>query len=221
MSCINRYSGYAEIMEKPRYDIQSLHNALLGLNEPSQWFDSLLEIGGLSEIFPEVAVLANVSQDSKHHPEGNVYIHTMMVVDYAALIRDQAVRPFPFMLSALCHDLGKAVTTQADTDGRIHAYGHEEAGITISDSMLRRIGVDDDTVSYVKNMVRLHMQPNKKYRDGSKIKSTNKMFNEAICPEDLLLLSEADHFGRLKPSSYDECRIWLRERLNKYNRTMV
>ncbi|MCC8044662.1 MAG: HDIG domain-containing protein [Clostridiales bacterium] len=202
-------------------NIDTLRNALLGMEQPSQWFDSLIEVGGLAESYPEVAVLAGVPQDKKHHPEGSVYIHTMMVVDYAASVRDQAVRPLPFMLSALYHDLGKAVTTQTEKDGRIHSYGHEEAGISIAEGLLRRIEADDDTVCYVKNMVKLHMLPNKKYSSGSRIKSTNQMFDEAVCPEDLLLLSEADHFGRLNPQPYDDCRAWLRDRLDTYHKTMA
>ncbi len=202
-------------------DIDAISNALLGLKVPSQWFDSLSESGGLSDAYPEAAVLANIPQDPKHHPEGNVYIHTMMVVDYAASVRDQAVRPLPFMLSALCHDLGKAVTTQVGDDGRIHAYGHEEAGTAIAGEMLKRIGIDDDTVEYVENMVKLHMQPNRKYGSGSRAKSTNRMFDEAVCPEDLLLLAEADHFGRLAPPPYDECRTWLHDRLELYQKTMA
>ncbi|MCD7833628.1 MAG: HD domain-containing protein [Lachnospiraceae bacterium] len=206
-------------MESTPYNTSLLlQQALLQSASPSVWFDGLKESGALREMLPEVFALIGVSQDPLHHPEGDVYIHTMMALDYAAGIRGQAKNPYPFMLSALCHDLGKPLVTETGKDGRIHAYGHEEAGIALAHQLLTRVNAEADTMEYVENMVLLHMKPNRLYRDQSKVKSTNKMFGASVCPEDLLLLAEADHYGKRDASLYDECRDWLQERMDLYRK---
>lgn len=195
-----------------------LQQALLQSTRPSVWFEGLEESGALRERLPEVFALVGVLQDPRHHPEGDVYIHTMMEVDYAACIRGQTKRPYPFMLSTLCHDLGKPLVTETGKDGRIHAYGHEEAGIALAHQLLNRINAEANTVEYVENMVRLHMKPNRLYRDQSKVKSTSKMFGASVCPEDLLLLAEADHYGKGNADPYVECRDWLQARMDLYRK---
>ena len=76
--------------------------------------------------FPELEQLIGVEQDPVYHPEGDVWVHTMEVVDRAAAFRDRVADPYAFMLLALTHDMGKAVTTEF-IKGRIHAYEHDRA----------------------------------------------------------------------------------------------
>lgn len=84
-------------------------------------------MGQLSHWFPEVEALIGVPQEPRYHREGDVWTHTMLVLDQAAALRSRAQQPFPFMLAALCHDLGKPAATEY-VRGRIHAYDHESAG---------------------------------------------------------------------------------------------
>ena len=73
----------------------------------------------LKILYPEINDLIGVIQSPVHHPEGDVFNHTMMVVDEAAKLRDKAKFPLGFMYAALCHDFGKILTTTIKEDGKI------------------------------------------------------------------------------------------------------
>lgn len=106
---------------------------------------SLLPALGL---FPELEALEGVPQDPEWHPEGNVFVHTMMVVDEAAKIaREQRIienftraERLTLMLAALSHDFGKAATTEM-LEGRIRALNHEEAGVEPTLAFLDRLNI--------------------------------------------------------------------------------
>ncbi len=198
-----------------------LLTALLNGQKPSSGFIDLKSSGKLAIWYPELQSLTGVAQSPLHHPEGDVWTHTMLVIDYASTVKGQAQNPACFMLAALCHDLGKPMTTTMDDRGQIHAYGHDEVGIGVARSFLTRIGVDEGPIKYVENMVELHMLPNRKAMANAKVKSTNQMFDQSICPEDLLLLAEADHYGKGDHASYGDIRAWLRQRLQSYRETMA
>ena len=66
--------------------------------------------------------------------------------------------------------------------------------------------------------MRLHMRPNALAGSNAGIKSTNKLFDESVCPEDLILLANADRMGQGKP--YGEEAAFLRARLESYRETM-
>lgn len=192
-----------------------MKKALMMSSRPSVFFDFLGKIGQNGFWFPEAEALRGVPQNPAYHLEGDVWTHTMMVLDAAAALRDRAVRPYPFMLSALCHDFGKAVTT-FEKDGVIHSYGHETAGIKIAGAFLSRIVGEKSVSSYVKNMVLTHMKPNVLFFAGASVKSTNKMFDQSVEPDDLLLIAEADSRGIIKPDNYRDARPFLEERLAIY-----
>lgn len=94
-------------------------------------------------LFPELSALIDVPQDPQWHPEGDVWTHTLHVCDAAAEIADREQLldedRSVLMLSALCHDLGKATHTTFG-NGRWHAYGHEAGGVAPTLSFLDRIG---------------------------------------------------------------------------------
>ena len=194
-----------------------MKKALLMSASPSVFFEFLLRIGQTDVWFPEVAALAGVEQNPVFHPEGDVFRHTMLVLNAAASLREKAGHRYPFMLSALCHDFGKPATT-FKRDGVIHSYGHEEAGVETAGRFLSRVVGDKKTAHYVKNMVLLHMKPNALAFAEASVKSTNKMFDRSVDPEDLLLLAEADSRGIIKNSEYVDVSPWLRERLAIYKK---
>lgn len=175
--------------------IGELEKALMKAKKPSIFFEEMRNMNQLSVWFPEVAQLADVKQDLRHHPEGNVWNHTMMVLDEAASLRAEAADPFFFMLSALCHDFGKIQAT-AEKDGRIHAYGHEVKGLPIVARFLSRLTNENAIHKYVLNMTEQHMKPNMMFEQHASRKAFMKMFDQSICPKDLILLAKADHLGR-------------------------
>lgn len=101
------------LSEIPRERIWGeLEKALMKSDKPSIFFTVLREMDQLDTWFPEIKSLIGIEQEKLYHPEGDVWNHTMLVLDLAAQLRDQAEHPLGFMLSALCHDLGKITATK-------------------------------------------------------------------------------------------------------------
>ena len=198
--------------------MQELKKALLRAREPSRFLNTLRQCGQLEIWFAEAARLIGVRQDPRYHAEGDAWNHTMMVLDAAAGLREQAKEPLGFMLSALFHDLGKAECT-TETQGAIHAYGHETAGLPLVQAALRRLTNERALIRYVLNMVELHMRPVTLAVQNASVKSTNRLFDKAICPEDLLLLARADDLGRTPRAEQDHTPL-LNERLQIYRALM-
>ena len=198
-----------------------LFEALTRDIRPSIYFEDMLASGELPKALPELAACVGVPQNPVHHPEGDVFVHTMLVVDCAASLRPSAQNPLGFMLAALTHDLGKAVCTQTQPDGKITAYGHEVEGRPLCRSLMGRLTDDAALTDYVDNMVWLHMRPNILAKCRSKRKKTRQLFDLSRCPEDLILLSRADASGKLD-EPYDEAlEVFLRQRLEDYRRVVA
>lgn len=189
-----------------------MKKALLKSPKPSVFFEELRKMNQLPVWFGELEKLIDVPQHTVHHQEGDVWTHTMMVLDEAAKRRDKAENPLYFMLSALVHDLGKADCTEF-VKGNYHAYGHEECGLADVKSFLRRLTGENALIRYVLNMTRLHMKPNAFASDKSSIKATNKLFDEAISPNDLILLALCDGMGKIPQKPCVKNEAFLKERL--------
>lgn len=194
--------------------------ALLQSDKPSLFFDTLKEINQLSSWFKEVENLINVPQNPVYHAEGDVYIHTMMVVDAAKTLLSEVKEPLSFMFSALCHDFGKAVCTTVDEKG-IHAYGHETYGLPLVESFIKRLTNNKQLLKYVLNMTELHMRPALLAQHESKLKKTNTLFDQSINPEDLILLVKADYLGQMTQVNQTLNVNFLKDRLDQYHRLMA
>jgi len=191
-----------------------MKKALMKAEKPSVFFEVLREVNGLDYWFPEIKKLIGLPQNPVFHPEGDVWVHTMMVLDTGALYREKTSEPYYFMLSCLCHDLGKIISTE-EIDGVIHSYEHEKRGISLIKDYLGRITNEKELISYVLNMTLLHMKPFVMTRAGSSVKSVNKLFDESIAPEDLIYLSSCDNFGR-----HDDIQKELLEKYEVYKEYM-
>lgn len=198
---------------------EEMKKALLKAEKPSVFFEVLKDMDSLDVWFSEISALIGVEQNKKHHNEGDAWNHTMMVLDEAAKRRNNTENSFLFMLSALCHDFGKAICTQ-EIDGVIRSLGHETEGLQLVEKFLKRITTDKKLIRYVLNMTRLHMRPNMLYAQKAGIKATNKLFDEAISPCDLIHLAMADNLGKLPREANEETEKFLVERLNIYNEYM-
>ncbi len=200
--------------------MEELNKALLKADKPSIFFDSLRNMEQLDYWFPEVQALIGVEQEKRFHPEGDVYIHTMQVLDLAAQLRKQATNPRGLMLAALCHDFGKPATTKV-IDGRIRSFGHEQVGVPLATQLIDRMNNEVRLKKYVENMVLLHMRPNALVGMKSGKKAYMKLFDKSIEPSDLLLLAQADHCGRDgQYDDYDEIAQKLKTMLDKYHALM-
>ena len=198
-----------------------LDKALLKAERPSIFFEVLREMDQLGVWFPEVQALIGVPQDPIHHPEGDVWNHTMGVLDAAAGMRGQAKEPRNLLLAALCHDFGKPQTTTTDENGHIRALRHETAGVSLAEGFIKRLTSEAEVRRYVTNMVAQHMRPNVIAEGNPKLKTTNHLFDDSVCPEDLLLLCKADRMGQHKEAGYEPVEALLRSRLQAYRETMA
>ncbi|HOB20940.1 MAG TPA: HD domain-containing protein, partial [Candidatus Atribacteria bacterium] len=125
---------------------------------PSEYLDSLLKKGLLGDYpFTMLSSLERIEQSSRHHPEGNVWNHTLLVVDQAALKRDKSSNKRVLMWSALLHDLGKVPATRI-RKGKITAYDHDKLGAALAADFLGFFGEDQSFIKKVAAMVRWHMQ---------------------------------------------------------------
>jgi len=197
-----------------------LSKALLKAEKPSVFFRELRRMNHLKEFFSEIEACIGVEQNPKYHPEGDVFEHTMLVVDCAAQLRSQALQPLWFMISALMHDIGKVVATERQEDGRITAHGHEVRGLHLVERQLRRLTSHAKLIEYVLNQTELHMRPNMLAVHASKKAKSRMMFDLSVCPEDLILLSRADASGKLDAPYNEANERFLRERLEDYRAVM-
>jgi tRNA nucleotidyltransferase (CCA-adding enzyme) len=141
-----------------------IEKLLLRARRPSIGFALALELGVIERLFPELRALVGCPQEPEWHPEGDVWVHTLLVIDQArARIDDlEYAQQVTVMLGAVCHDLGKPPTT-AVIDGRIRSLEHEEEGVPPSAAVLDRLNVHSlhgyDVRRHVLGIVANHLKP--------------------------------------------------------------
>lgn len=126
--------------------------------KPSVYFRAMEESGAFNS-FPLTLLsdMKKTGQNPVHHPEGNVWNHTLLVVDNAAVVRDQSEEPEVLMWSALLHDIGKPPTTKL-RKGRLTSYDHDRVGEKLARDFLKTYTDDKSFIIKVSKMVRWHMQ---------------------------------------------------------------
>ena len=107
---------------------------------PSIGLHTARELGITEKLWPEIHALSGCPQDPAIHPEGDVFIHTGMVLDEARKLIDDLPRPkqIAVMLGALCHDFGKPTTTKVEA-GKVNAKDHEPASVALTERFLDRL----------------------------------------------------------------------------------
>ena len=175
---------------------------LLLAPRPSAGLALALNLRVVEQLFPEVLALVGCPQEPAWHPEGDVWVHTLMVIDQARTRIDDLERPqqITVMLGAVCHDLGKPSTT-AFIDGRIRSMEHEQAGVAPAVSLLDRLNVHTiggyDVRRQVVGIVAHHLAPNAFYK--SKTPVGDGAFRRLAQKVDLELLArvaKSDCLGR-------------------------
>jgi tRNA nucleotidyltransferase (CCA-adding enzyme) len=141
-----------------------IEKLLLLAPEPSRGLRLANQLAVLGRLLPEVKALEGCPQEPEWHPEGDVWVHTLMVIDQARTRIDDLPHPrqVTVMLGALCHDLGKPPTT-AFLDGRIRSIDHEQAGVAPTRALLNRLNVHTiggfDVRGQVEGIVAHHLKP--------------------------------------------------------------
>ena len=192
--------------------LEEFRKLLLRARCPSRAL-SLLRETRLLRFFPELEALCGVRQDAAWHPEGDVWTHTLRVVDEAARERiGDAFEDLALMFGALCHDLGKAATT-TERDGRVVAPGHARAGVEPAETLLARLRAPKALVVAVSGLVRHHRAPAEFAKTSQRPEGrvdagprayrrlARALHEHGVSFELLLRLARADHLGRSPPTS--------------------
>jgi len=182
-----------------------IEKLLLQSDRPSVGLKWLRDLGVVAQLFPEIASLIDVQQDPVWHPEGDVFVHTQLVVDRA---REQLeglsdARKVTVMLAALAHDFGKPATTEFIED-HWRSRGHEEAGVEPTSSFLDRLKVHTidgyDVRGQVIALVREHLKPGEFYKKREEVGEGAFRRLARRCEPDLLYrVARADSLGRNAP----------------------
>lgn len=211
-----------ELMKQVHYDgvspdriYRELRKLLLLAPRPSAGLRILQRSGALKKLHPRLHDLVGCRQSDKNHPEGDVWEHTIMVVDQAAQLRADSQDPEVYMMAALLHDIGKPEVSRLQ-EGKIIAYGHDIKGADLAGSFLAAMGAGDRVSTQAAILVREHMQPVLLYKQRDRVgdAAIRRLMNR-VNVQELLLLSEADYNGRGIRRNYQPIRDWLIERISR------
>ena len=193
-----------------------LEKLLLQAARPSIGFALALDLGVIDHILPELKPLVGCEQEPDWHPEGDVWTHTLMVIDKAQELSADLDRPqrAAVMLGAVCHDLGKPATT-AVLEGRIRSLEHEEAGIEPTLRLLDRLNVHTiegyDVRQQVVGLVAHHLKPGMLRKAAQVSDGAFRRLAQKVDLELLARVARADCLGRT--GSFDcSAMDWFLER---------
>lgn len=178
---------------------QEMARALMH-EKPSRFFRVLRETGALERILPEVDALFGVPQAPEHHPEIDAGIHTLMVVDQAAVLdATLAVR-----YACLVHDLGKALTPDEELPAHI---GHETTGLGPVREVSRRLKVPNDCRELALLVCQFHLKVHRvqEMKPATVLKLIEQLdgFRRPERFEQVLVACKADKRGRTGRESQD------------------
>jgi len=191
-----------------------IEKLLLLPDRPSLGFAFAREAGVIDRLFPEMTALVGCEQEPEWHPEGDVWTHTLLVIDEAHRRLDGLPRAarIAIMLGAVCHDLGKPATT-AFLDGRIRSLGHEDAGVAPATALLDRLRVQSidgvDVRAQVLGLTAHHLKPGAWFKAKDQVgDGAFRRLAQKVDLELLAVLAAADCRGR--PGDFDcEAMDWF------------
>ena len=194
-----------------------LEKLLLQAMRPSLGFELAQELGVIDQLFPELQALVGCEQEPEWHPEGDVWVHTLLVIDEARGRISDLDRPrqIAVMLGAVCHDLGKPATTEF-INGRIRSRNHEEAGIAPTQTFLDRLQIHTldgyDVRGQVIGLVAQHLKPGMWHRSTAPVR--DGAFRRLAKKVDLELLARVARSDCLGRTGAFDCSAieWFLER---------
>ena len=157
----------AQISQVSRERVRDELNKMLIEGHARRAFELLDETGLLHEVLPEIEAMKGVEQPPEFHPEGDVFVHTMLLVE-------NLPQPCPPTLAwgGLLHDVGKPSTFRRAPD-RIRFDSHVDVGVKMAEAICRRLRFSNDDTEQILALVDNHMR----FGDVEKMKaSTFKRF---------------------------------------------
>jgi len=182
-------------------------------DHPSYGLQALRDSGWV-KLYPELEAMIDCPQDRRWHPEGDVWVHTLQVVDQAADIARRykwngELREH-LLLAALCHDLGKPVCTFVDDNGSIKSPGHSHEGTADSNRFLKKISAPREFTQIILPLVQEHMT----HMHGEPTPRAVRHLAHRLTPATIELweaLVEADASGRSPAPPSRPALEWLQQ----------
>jgi len=185
----------AEIAQVSRERVRDELTKMLIEGHARRAFELLDRTGLLREVLPEISRLHGVEQPPEYHPEGDVWIHTLLLLEKLP----PGVSP-TLAWGALLHDVGKPATFSHHPPDRIRFNGHVEVGVRIAHEILRRLRFSNEECAQILSLVENHMR----FGDVEKMKeSTLKRFFRLPRFEEHLALHRIDSL-----SSHGDLSLW-------------
>jgi len=167
---------------------------LLNDEEPSKYIKQQVNDGGFDDSpLSMIKNLIKVEQNPKFHPEGNVFIHTMMTIDEGAKIREKSTNKIVFMWTLILHDIGKGPTTKL-RNGKLTSYNHDIVGAEMAREFLNYYRVDESVTNKICALIRYHMQILFTVKQ-SRYERLDEMIR-AVDTDEIILVSQCDRLGR-------------------------
>ena len=188
-----------DISELPAERIYGeLRKLLVKARRPSLGFE-FLSRARLLRFFPELESLQGVPQDPEWHPEGDVWVHTMLVIDEAATLRNADDDDLALMVAALCHDFGKPAVS-AEEAGRVRTPKHDVVGARTAREFLQRLRAPGHLCDQVEALVAYHLAPALFVAQGTTASGYRRLARNldkaGVSIALLVRVARADHWGR-------------------------
>jgi poly(A) polymerase len=130
-------------------------NKILTRGGSRRGFELMMRTGILNEVLPEINNLKGVEQPPRFHPEGDVWQHTLNMLELLPQ-SGETEKNISLAWGTLLHDVGKAVTRSEDEKG-VHFYGHVQKGEEIADDIMQRLRFSRTQRETVLALIRQHM----------------------------------------------------------------
>jgi tRNA nucleotidyltransferase (CCA-adding enzyme) len=161
-------------------------------SKPSIGMALLHDMGALP-FFTPLDLYENTPQDPATHPEGNVWIHTLMALDKMADLRcGDSKKDLTRMFAVLLHDCAKPQTTIIE-NGKINAPHHALVGVDVGRTFLEKITDEHSLINNILPLIRYHGAVRKLYETPP---SEILHLSAHVCIEDLIPVAKADFLGR-------------------------
>jgi len=191
---------------------EEIKKLLLKANKPSLGFTLLKDLGIL-RYFPQLEVLVGCLQEKEYHPEGDVWVHTLMCLDEMAKLKSEdEYKNLYLMLAVLCHDLGKPATS-AIINGKITSHNHEKEGLEPTIEFIQLLSNEKKLLDKILPLVQYHLAPFQLYLQNSSLKAVKRLATK-VNIEELCIVCLADCKGRTIPDK-DKCDKAVQWLLNK------
>ena len=180
-AAIRKLASQIEVVSRER--VRDELTRMLTEGHARRAFLLLDESGLLPHVLPEISVMHGVQQPPQFHPEGDVFVHTLLLLE-------NLPRPCPMTLAwgALLHDVGKPATFRVTPD-RIRFDNHVEVGVKMAEEICRRLRFSNHETEQILSLVDNHMR----FGDTTRMKeSTLKRFLRLPRFDEHMALHRAD-----------------------------